>query len=149
MIISLLLWSVAQAASPPPVPARLPLISCNVGVAMFAPRSDAVDTRTARELDRVSAAISFAFSSDGVMLVVQPHPVTLEPADVTKQREIADGRGENVRQYMAAHGLPADRITIRPAVTDPRIPDNWGDGALLMLEMPSDTWDRLNLKDVC
>ena len=149
MIITLLLWSFAQSASPPPVPAQPSLISCNVGVAMFAPRSDAVDAKAARELDRIGAAIGFAFSSDGVSLVVQPHPVALEPADDARQRAIADRRGETVRQYMAAHGLPADRIAIRPAATDPRIPDNWGDGALLMLEMPSETWERLNLKDVC
>ncbi len=153
MIIGILLLGVAQAASPspapPPAPAPASVISCNVGVAMFAPRSDAFDAGTARELDRIIAAIGFAFSSDGVSLVVLPHPVALEPADDARQRALADGRGEKVRQYMGAHGLPADRIAIRPAVTDPRIPDNWGDGALLMLEMPSETWDRVNLKDVC
>ena len=141
----------AQAASlphPPEYP-KLPHASCNLGVAMFASRSDVVDATAARELDRVSAMISPFMANEGVSLIVSPHPIYTEPVDAAARRALADGRGEKIRQYLAGRGLPADKIGIRLAATDPSIPDNWGEGALLLLEMPSETWDRLNLKDVC
>ena len=149
MIIGLLLAGVAQAASPPPAPAPSPLISCNVAVAMFAPRSDAIDAATARELDRIAGLILPTFKDDGVSLAVLPHPVVLEPADEAEQRAIAARRGEKLSKYLAARGVPGDRIAVRPAITDPRIEDNWGEGALVMLEITEDAWARVNTKDVC
>lgn len=155
MIISLLLLQAAAqlpGATLPPASARppaLPIVSCNVAVAMFAPRSDAIDEKAARALDRIPPEARSALDVDGVKLIVSPHPVTLQPADAERQRAIADGRGQKIKDYLAARGFRADRITIRPAQVNADEPKNWVEGALVMMESLPEIWTRTKLADVC
>ena len=137
------------AATPAPAPKRPTLISCNIAVPMFAPRSHALDDKTARELDRIAGLILPTFKDDGVSLAVRPHPVVLQPADEAEQRAIVARRGEAISKYLAARGVPADRISVAPAVVDEEIEDNWGEGALVMLEITEEAWPRVDVREVC
>lgn len=147
--------SAAGATPAPPAPAarpgpiRLPYVSCNVAVAMFAPRSDEIDAATATRLDRVTGLILPTLQDEGVSVVVSPHDVYLKPADEAEQRAIATRRGEKLRAYLAARGVPSDKISIRNAVTSPEIEDNWGEGALVILQLTEAAWGRVDTKEVC
>ncbi len=154
MIISLLLLQAAAqmpapSLAPPPPPPPLAVTSCNVAIAMFAPRSDVIDEKAAAALDKMPPEALAALATEGVKLMVLPHPVVLDPADPARQRAIAEGRGQRIKAYLAAHGYPADRIGIRPADVDPKQPDNWGEGALLMVEAAPDIFLQTRLSTIC
>jgi hypothetical protein len=152
MIISLLLLQAAaqMPVIPPPPPPPLPAVtSCNVGIAMFAPRSDSIDEKAASALGKMPPEALSALATDGVKLMVLPHPVLLDPVDPARQRAIAEARGQKIKAWLAAHGYPADRIGIRPADVDPKQPDNWGDGVLLMVEAAPEIFLQTRLSTIC
>jgi hypothetical protein len=152
MIISLLLLQAAAqmpVIPPPPPPPPPAVTSCNVGIAMFAPRSDVIDEKAASALDKMPPEALAALAMAGVRMLVLPHPVVLDPADPARQRAIADGRGQKVKAYLTAHGYPADRISIRPADVDLTQPDNWGEGVLLMVEAAPDIFLQTRLSTIC
>jgi hypothetical protein len=152
MIATLLLWALAQMPTSPPAPATPaapPLISCNIAVAMFAPGSDVLDAKAIHALDSIPAEARSALAVEGVTLMVLPHPVMLAPADEARQRSLAEGRGQRIKAYLTAHGMPAGRIGVRPAAVEPNTTDNWGEGALLMLEVVPEAWDRTSLSAIC
>jgi hypothetical protein len=153
MIISLLLLQAAAqipaAPSGSPETPVLPTVSCNVAVALFAPRSDLLDEKATLALDKIPAEARAALDVEGVKLMVLPHPVTLSPADEARQRSIFDGRGRKIRDYLTARGYPADRIGIRPAEVNPGEEKNWTEGALLMVESTPDAWAKTRLGAIC
>jgi hypothetical protein len=154
MILALLLLTAAVAPPPPtPTPATTPParagISCNVAVAMFAPRSDALDEKAVQALDRIPAEARSSLEVDGIMMMVLPHPVTLDPVDAARQRSLTEGRGQKIKDYLTAHGYPADRIGIRPADVNPGEEKNWVEGALIMVEGSADAWTKTRLSAIC
>jgi hypothetical protein len=153
MIMTLLLLQAAvQMPTSPPEPAKppvLPVVSCNVAIAMFAPRSDAIDEKAVAAIGKIPAEAKPSLEIEGVKMIVLPHPVVLSPVDEARQRAIADARGQKVKDHLIAQGYPADRIAIRPADVDPKVEDNWGEGVLLMVEAAPDAWARTKLSAVC
>jgi hypothetical protein len=151
MIVSLLLLQAVTQVPVEPSPRRvpLPIISCNVAVAMFAPRSDRIDEETARALDKIPPEARAALEVEGVKLMVLPHPVTLRPANEARQRALADARGQRIKDYLTTRGYRADRIAIRPAVVSADEPKNWVEGALVMMESAPEVWDKTRLGAVC
>lgn len=153
MIIALLLLQAAvqMPTSPPPPtePPVLPVVSCNIAIAMFAPRSDAIDEKAVSALGKIPAETKPSLAIEGVKMIVLPHPVVLSPADAARQKAIADSRGNRIKDYLIAQGYPADRIAIRPADVDPKVEDNWGEGVLLMVEAAPDVWPKTTLSHIC
>jgi|GEM_PF-7054955 len=151
MILTLLLLQAATQTSPP-TPPRPPVpvgISCNLAVAMFTPRSDALDSKAALVLDKIPPEARSALDVDGITLMVRPHPVTLAPVDEARQRALTDGRGQKIKDYLTARGYPADRIGIHPADVNPGEEKNWTEGALVMVEGSADAWTKTRLSAIC
>ena len=152
MILTLLLLQAAVAAPKPmtlPTPPVHSGISCNVAVALFAPRSDALDEKATQALDKIPPEARSSLDVEGIKLMVLPHPVTLDPVDAARQRALTEGRGRKIKDYLIAHGYPADRIGIRPADVNPGEEKNWTEGALVMMEGPADAWDKTRLSAIC
>ncbi len=145
----LLLQAAAHLPAPPPTLPAGAAMSCNVAVALFAPRSDAVDEKAASALDRIPPEARAALDVEGVELMVLPHPVVFEPADSARQQALIQARGQKIKDYLVAHGYPADRIGIRPADVRMDEPKNWSEGALLMVESSSDAWAKTRLSAIC